>query len=140
MPRFHQGYFTPTNPHKYKGKGKIMLRSSWEFTVANFFDSNENILEWNSEGLRIPYMHPFKNKRSNYVPDFMIKYKDATGKIVVEVIEVKPKNQSVLKEGMSNKAKETVIINLAKWDAAKRFCDANNVGFRVMTEDQIYRQ
>lgn len=79
MAKFAQGFFQPKNPEKYIGKGSIRYRSGWEFTVMSFFDSNPNIIQWSSESVKIPYRHPFTNKNTIYVPDFLIMYQDKSG-------------------------------------------------------------
>lgn len=140
MPKYTQGPFYPKNPQKYVGKGTIRLRSSWEFTFANFLDTNENILEWSSESLRIPYRHPFTGKNTSYVPDFLIRYKDKAGNIVTELIEVKPYKQSVIEGKMNANQRATVAVNHAKWSSAQAYCKRAGISFRVVTEKEIYRK
>ena len=135
--RFHQGKYTPKNPKKYIGKKLPMMRSSWETHFARFLDTNPNILEWASEGIRIPYTNVM-GKKTSYVPDFLIRYKDKNNKIVTEIIEIKPYNQSVLKEGMNAKLKATVVNNHLKWEAARRFCKAKKIEFRIVTENELF--
>ena len=136
--KYKQSIFKPKNPKKYIGKGTIHMRSSWETKFAMFLDTNENILEWASEGLRIPYIHPITHKKTNYVHDFIIRFKDKNNKIVTELIEIKPYKQSVFEGRMNEKQKITVAINHAKWEAANRFCKAKGIAFRIVTEDELY--
>lgn len=105
-----------------------------------FCDINPNIINWGSEEFKIPYWHPIKNKVCNYIPDFIIKYKNAAGQLVSEVIEIKPKKQSVLSPRMSNYDKVQLVINHAKWTSAKLFCESRGVKFRVVTEQDMFRQ
>ena len=58
-----------------------------------YCDLNENILEWGSEEIAIPYRSPIDNKVHRYFPDFYVKLKETTGKIKKYIIEVKPKKQ-----------------------------------------------
>ncbi len=140
MPSYTQGPFYPKNPKKYIGKGTIRLRSSWEFSFANFCDTNEHVLEWASEAIRIPYRHPLNGKNTTYVPDFLIRYKDKSGKIVTELIEIKPYKQSVIEGKMNGNQRATVAVNHQKWAAATAWCKKNGITFRVVTEKELYRK
>ncbi len=51
----YKGRFTPNEPSKYKGNPRnIIYRSMWERHCMRYFDNNENVLEWASEGVAIP--------------------------------------------------------------------------------------
>ncbi|RLA01860.1 MAG: hypothetical protein DRQ47_07535 [Gammaproteobacteria bacterium] len=138
--KFHQSFFHPNNPKKYVGKGSIKMRSSWETTFAMFCDNDPNVLEWASESIRIPYFNPLTRKKTTYVPDFLVRYKDARGKEVVELVEIKPYKQSVFEGRQNQKQKEVVAVNHAKWKAAQMFCKAKGIQFRVVTEKELYRK
>jgi|TARA_B110000967_G_C18557406_1_gene398423 hypothetical protein len=142
MPRkqkYAQGIYTIKNPHKYVGKGKPMYRSGWELTFMIFCDTNDKILKWASESIVIPYLHPFKGKRTNYIPDFFIVYQDKFGKTNAELIEIKPKAQSIITEKVQNARQQAVVaINHAKWYSAKAYCKAQGMKFRVVTEDDLF--
>lgn len=140
MAKFAQGTFTPNNPEKYVGKGKITYRSGWEFTVMRFLDENKNVIQWASESVKIPYRHPFTNKQTIYVPDFLIVYVDKTGVQRAELLEVKPLKQTSLQEaGRSKPAQVAAIINKFKWEAATAWCRRMGITFRVLTEQDIFR-
>ena len=139
MSKFAQGVFVPTNPDKYVGRGNIRYRSGWEHAFMRFCDSNDHILQWASESVRIPYRHPLTGKTTNYVPDFLITYRTRNNKVCAELIEIKPKKQSVLEAKMSDRDRAIVAINYAKWDAAQKWCRKQGLVFRVITEDQIFR-
>ena len=99
-----------------------------------------SVVKWASESVRIPYKHPLTGKQSHYVPDFLVQYEDKRGKLVTELVEIKPKKQSIIESKNANRAtRETVAINHAKWDQAMRWCKANGITFRVVTEDDIFR-
>jgi hypothetical protein len=138
--RFSQGHYKPKNPIKYVGKGSIIYRSSWELAFMNFCDNNNNVLEWSSESIRIPYRNPLTGKHSTYVPDFLVVYQNKHFKQVVELIEIKPKKQSMLTEKLNSNERATVAINYAKWEAAIAWAKRNHIIFRVITEDQIFRK
>ena len=46
-----------------------------------YCDLNENILEWGSEEISIPYRSPVDKKIHRYFPDFYVKLKETTGRI-----------------------------------------------------------
>jgi hypothetical protein len=138
MARFAQGFYTPKNPQKYIGQGKIRYRSGWELTFMNFCDNNEKILQWASESIQIPYRNPLTGKQTIYVPDFFIIYQDKLGQKKAELVEIKPKKQTMLEEKMSVRDRAAVIVNSAKWAAASAWCKRNSISFRVVTEDNIF--
>ena len=88
----YSGRFKPKNYKKYKGDPtKIFYRSLWERRFMVYCDGSASILEWGSEEVIIPYRSPLDNRVHRYFPDFYIKYKNKQGKIIREIIEVKPK-------------------------------------------------
>ena len=136
-----KGLYKPLHPEKYLGDvNKIRFLSSWELRFMNFCDSNPNIIQWGSEEFQIKYFNPVKNKVCNYIPDFIVKYKDKNGLILTEVIEIKPHCQTVIGKKPSTYDKVQLVINHAKWTAAKAFCDQHNVKFRVLTEQELFRR
>lgn len=143
---FSQGFFTPRYPEKYKGNiNKIIYRSSWEFDFCRFLDNNPNILEWASEPFAIPYIKPTDKKIHRYYPDFWIKYIDVDKKIIEEVIEVKPIEQTKQPTTRGKKKKTqiyeaiTYAVNIAKWKAAQEFCAKYNMNFRKISKGEIFR-
>lgn len=140
MAKWAQGTYTPKNSQKYLGTRLPRYRSSWEMTFMMFLDNNEHITHWASESIKIPYKHPFTGKNTIYVPDFFVVYENKYKKRVAEVIEIKPKKQSLIESrAASKKDKMTVAINHAKWQAAQIYCKRNGLIFRVITEDDIFR-
>jgi hypothetical protein len=142
MPRkFAQGKFNLKNPSKYMGNRTPMYRSGWEFAFMRMCDENPAIVNWASEAIKIPYRNPLTGKQTIYVPDFFITYMDRTGKTNVELIEVKPANQSVKEQvGKSVHNQAHYILNQAKWEAARAWCKQNNIKFRVVNEGDIFHQ
>ena len=138
--RYLQGKFTPKHPEKFVGGKNPTYRSGWELAFMNFCDSHPSVIKWASECLKIPYIHPFTGKKTHYVPDFLVQYQDKRNKLVTELVEIKPKKQSIIESKNASLAtKETVAINHAKWEQARRWCKANGLTFRVVTEDDIFR-
>ena len=139
MSKYAQGKFQIQNPAKYVGNKSPTYRSSWEFTFMTFCDNNPNVLQWASEAVHINYRNPLTGKNTIYVPDFLMTYMDAGGKQHAEVIEVKPVKETSLQEaGKSPRAQAAAILNMAKWAAAKAWCQAHGLKFRVITENDIY--
>ena len=108
-----------------------------------YCDLNENILEWGSEEIIVPYRSPLDNRYHRYFPDFYIKVKEKSGFIQKYLIEVKPFKQT--KEPIPQKKKTKSYIynvteyvkNQAKWKAAKEFCKDRRWEFKVLTEHEL---
>ena len=139
MSRFAQGIYKPVNAAKYVGKKDPRYRSGWELAFMRFCDSNENILQWASESISIPYRHPFTGKMTMYVPDFLITYRTKNNLLKAELVEIKPRKQSVIEGRMTEKDRMIVAINYAKWHQATLWAKRNGLTFRVINEDQIFR-
>ena len=77
----------------------------------NFCDNNNNILQWASEPVRIPYQHPLTGKMTTYVPDFIVTYRGPNNTTRAELIEIKPTSQSRLLENQSQRDRAQVAIN-----------------------------
>lgn len=137
--KYAQGIFTPKNPQKYIGKHKPKYRSGWELTFMMFCDNNDKVLKWASEAIVIPYIHPLTKKRTNYIPDFFLQYQDKFGRIRAEIVEIKPKKESIIESKVASaKVVATVAINHAKWKSAQAYCKAQGLTFRVVTEDDLF--
>lgn len=137
----YKGQFTAfENPQKYLGDlDKCIYRSSWERSAFRWCDLNENIEEWASEELSIFYQNPVTGKRARYYPDLFIKTSD--GKTMV--VEIKPKVQTKEPVRSVNRTKRyaqdygTWLVNKAKWEAATKACEKNNIDFQIWTEDHL---
>jgi|TARA_R110002167_G_scaffold239019_1_gene444156 hypothetical protein len=138
--KFQQGPYVVLNPNKYAGKGVPKYRSGWELAFMRFCDSNDHIISWSSESLTIPYRNPLTGKPTRYIPDFLIQYRNKHNQVVTELIEIKPKKQSILESKASNRDRAIVAVNYAKWAAAQAWCKRNGLTFRVVTEEDIFHQ
>lgn len=139
MAKYAQGFFIPKNPEKYVGNGKIRYRSSWELTFMMFADSNPKVIKWASESIQIPYRNPLSGKQTIYVPDFFVVYQDRNGKTISELIEIKPKAQTMITEKTrSARDRASIAVNHYKWQAANAWCSRMGVKFRVITESDIF--
>jgi len=139
MSRFAQGKYTVENPEKYVGNKKPTYRSSWEFAFMKFCDTHPSVQKWASEAISIPYRCPLTGKSTIYVPDFFIQYTDKTGKSFVELIEVKPQNQTLAeKVGKNRHNRQQYFKNVAKWRAAQAWCKQQGIKFRVINEQDMF--
>tara|TARA_E500000081_G_scaffold106284_1_gene107936 strand:+ start:1198 stop:1638 length:441 start_codon:yes stop_codon:yes gene_type:complete len=139
MPKFAQGRFEMKNPSKYVGTKTPLARSSWEFVFMRMLDEHPGVETWASESIKIPYRDPFTGKYSIYVPDFFVVYNEKGGKKRAEVIEVKPKNQTMRESvGKSRFNQEQYVKNMAKWEAASAWCKQKRVRFRIVNEEDIF--
>jgi hypothetical protein len=139
MAHFAQGKYNLKNPAKYIGNRTPTYRSGWEFAFMRFCDEHPAISNWASESVKIPYRNPLTGKHTIYVPDFFIVYADKNGQKRVEVIEVKPENQSVKEKlGRSKHNQASWIVNQAKWEAARAWCKQQGIVFRVVNEHDIF--
>ena len=139
MSKFAQGPYTIKNASKYVGKGTPRYRSGWEHAFMRFLDNNEHVVNWASESITIPYRNPVTGKQSLYVPDFLITYRNKNNQLIAELVEIKPKKQSVIESKMSAREGAVVAVNYAKWDAATKWARRNGITFRVITEDDMFR-
>jgi hypothetical protein len=147
---FRQGMFTPKNAYKYLGDVEnITFRSSWEKKVFEFLDTNDYIIGWASEPFPIEYMKPvmvgnvWRQKKAKYFPDIYVEYIDKDGHERRELIEIKPDKQT-----RPSKAKKPTVrmqenyaysVNMAKWEAAEKFCKSVGIVFKVATEKELFR-
>ena len=144
MAESKKSLFKPTKPRKYKGNvNNIICRSSWEKEFCSWCDKNENIIEWASEELSIPYRSPLDNKIHRYYPDFLIRVKENTGQVKTYVIEVKPKKHTRPPKPRKNVTKsylyecKTYAVNQAKWEAADAWCKDRKIEFKIITEKEL---
>ena len=110
----YKGKFRPKNRKKYKGDPReIIYRSLWELKFMNYCDSSKDIINWSSEEIIIPYKSPIDNRIHRYFPDFYVKYKDHSGKVLEKVIEVKPAKE--VREPKKQKAAKYFVIRVWSW-------------------------
>jgi hypothetical protein len=139
MANWAQGIYTPKNPEKYVGKHAPKYRSGWEMTFMTFCDSNKNVLYWASEAIKIPYRSPLDGKIHQYIPDFFVVYQNKNGQKIAEMVEIKPKKQSLIESRKASaKDRAIVAVNHAKWASAMAYCKAQGYTFRVITEDDLF--
>ena len=140
----YKGKYYPSFPRKYKGDPtNIIYRSLWERKFMVYCDKNQNILEWASEEIAIPYRSPIDNRVHRYFPDFYMKVKETNGKIKNYVIEVKPAKQTIPPKKPKRQTKGYIreayeyARNQAKWKMAKEYCADRQWEFKVVTEKEL---
>jgi hypothetical protein len=138
MSGWAQGNYVILNREKYAGNGTPRYRSGWELSFMKFCDTNDHVLQWASESIAIPYRHPITGKMTQYIPDFLITYRNRDNTVRAELIEIKPKSQSVIESKMNSRDRAVVAINYAKWDAATKWARKNGLIFRVITESDMF--
>lgn len=138
--------FIPQFPDKYIGRYPIICRSSWERMYAQWLDVNPFVIEWNSEGNAIPYFDPVKGKQRRYYPDFYLKIKNG-GRSKKFLVEIKPYKETIPPKNSKRKSyktkkhqEEVWVINNAKWKAAQKYCKKLGCSFKILSEQQLFRQ
>lgn len=130
-----RGRFNPKHPEKYIGDPtKIFGRSSWEFKFFAWLDSTPSVLKWSSETIKIKYVSPLDSKVHTYSPDCLVIYRDSTGEIKKELVEIKPYNETVERPNSTPEQRQDIAVNKAKWLSAANFCKNNGLTFRIITE------
>jgi hypothetical protein len=104
-----------------------------------YCDENDDITEWGSEELIVPYISPLDRKRHRYFPDFYIRTKNGDK----FMIEIKPKKftkpptpKKRVTKAYMHETKEW-HRNQAKWKAAKSVCEELGWKFQIITEDHL---
>jgi len=145
-----KGVYQLNNPTKYVGpktEGGVLYRSSWEQRLFYYMDHNQNVIEWSSEHIIIPYLFSLDGKIHKYYPDVVCKISTRNG-IKTFIIEVKPekqtceptkpKNRSIDRKKRYEQEMFTYVKNTDKWASAKKFCNDNGYEFMILTEKHIF--
>lgn len=147
---YKQGYFKPTNPHKYVGDpSKIIFRSSWEKRFATYCDVNDRIVAWSSETIQIPYHNPVEGVMKTYNLDYYIKVKRDDGTLKEYIVEVKPVKKLEKPELPQGRITEKRMndhiyqmkeyaVNMYKFQAAKEWAASRGWEFIVVTENFLF--
>tara|TARA_Y100000004_G_C8889270_1_gene401199 strand:- start:229 stop:567 length:339 start_codon:yes stop_codon:yes gene_type:complete len=106
-------------------------------------DLNENVINWGSEEIVIPYVSPVDNRVHRYFPDFYVRARTKDGRIKKFIIEIKPKRQTTPPKKQKRATKKylsevkTYAVNDAKWKAAKEYCLDRRMEFMILTEKEL---
>jgi len=148
------------HPEKYLREDKIIkARSGLEIEYFRNFDINKNIIQWQSEGIAIPYKKPIfdgvgriiRFEIRKYYPDVHLIMKNKNGEIQEILGEIKPYKQIIKPELKNRKTQKSIknyvnekcvwFINICKWKAANSFAKAinekykRNITFYLFLED-----
>lgn len=147
----YKGTYRVVNKEKYIGKKDPLYKSGLERSFCIFCDHNPNIIQWQYEGIALPYHNPIKKMineeregiNAKYFPDFYIKYKNAKGETEEALIEVKMRSETMPPKTPKRQTWQykrklyTYAINESKWKQAKKVCDKMGIKFLIITEDFI---
>lgn len=146
----HKGRYKVKNISKYKDDpSNVIYRSSWELKMFRWLDLNPDITGWQSESIAIPYLSPIDKKIHRYFPDVIFDVMQG-GELKTYMIEIKPASQTRPPNPAKRNATPTGRVstrylreaaefakNDAKWDAARRYCNAKGWTFLVWTEKHL---
>ena len=91
-----KGMFKPRNPKKYNGNPtNIIYRSQWELKYMMELDADKNVIKWSSEEVIIHYISPIDNRWHRYFVDFHVVRINKQGLEINQLIEIKPKKQTM---------------------------------------------
>lgn len=143
MAKFTQGKYKVINKERYKGDvNNVIYRSSWEATYLFKLDMDNNVLEFSSEEVIIPY-RDVNGKIHRYFVDFKVTRKVGE-EVITELIEIKPYKETIppiLTEGKKRKTKIREVltwdVNQRKWAAARAYCEKKGWVFRIVTEKDM---
>ena len=134
--RTKQCYLDPRSCKKlYPGlnSSPIICRSSWEKKFALWCEQCDKVKYWGSECMTIPYTSLIDHSPHTYNPDFVVEFENGKKWIV----EIKPKSQCKRPMNQNGWLWNEYTKNMAKWSAAKRFCEDRGIEFKIFTENTI---
>lgn len=140
----HQGQFKTKYTSKYLGDyNNIYYRSSWEFSVMLWCDTNNSVKHWSSEEIIVPYLCPTDNTWHRYFVDFSITMADGR-KFWIELKPEKYTKAPAIPKKVTKTSKKRHITevyqyikNTAKWKAAHESAKNNGATFQVWTENSL---
>jgi len=157
--RYKQGSYIVRNTNKYIGNlSEVYYRSSWEKQFCIWCDTNESVLSWGSELVKIPYevlketqyklQKIVKKETKMYIPDFFLEIRNPDFTTTQYLIEIKPMKE-ILKPIYPNKVTRKNVLqyersmnlwfkNLLKWEKAEEYCASRGIIFKLVTEKNIF--
>lgn len=140
-PKYKQGIYRPINPDKFLGTTAI-YRSGLELKFFKFCDLNENVIKWGSENIVIPYVSPLDGRAHRYYVDNYVVIKEGDN-IKKYLIEIKPSTQTrppttkYRKKSHLLYEQKQYATNVAKWEAARKYCKSKGLHFLILTEKEL---
>lgn len=152
-----KGTYNVINPDKYIGSKRPIYRSKWEWRVFDKLDRTPNVLKWGSECIEIYYHNPLQRRFSVYYPDIFCILMDSSGveqKFLMEIKPAKmtmppdePKKPKTMTAQTGLRYKKSLeryqnsvmdyAINIAKWEAAQKWCLTHAVRWAIVTENNM---
>jgi hypothetical protein len=143
------GRYILKNPQKYLGVGQNPIyRSAHELKMMHWLDTNEKVIMWAYESLRIPYFFSIDGKIHNYVVDFIAHIANNQGKIIKYLIEIKSDSDLLVPKKPSNPTSKNMktyknkmmihIRNTSKWSAAEQFCKSTGFVWKLLSTRDIF--
>lgn len=111
----------------------IEYKSSLEHKFIKYCEINSHILKFSLEPFPIYYISPKDRQEHRYYVDFIV-YFD-TGDVIL--VEIKPSSQTVAPKGRDPEEWITYAVNLAKWEAARKFARKHGFKFTICTEKEL---
>ena len=111
---------------------RIIYRSSYERKFIVWLENNEQVKNWGSECIRIPYLY-IDGKMHSYYPDYFVEMMDGTKMVV----EIKPSSQTKRPVNENTWVGKEYRKNMCKWKATMEFCQAKGYKFKIITEKTI---
>jgi hypothetical protein len=99
---------------------RIHYRSSYELAVYELLEVMPMVVHYEVEPFFIKYRHSYDEVR-RYVPDLLVTYKDGS-KDLIEIKSFHFLNEFDKKE-----------------KAARKYCERNDLGFKIFTENEIFK-
>lgn len=133
--RYSQGYINPSSCKKIFPQmetDKIIYRSSYERKFIAWLENSEQVKNWGSECIRIPYLY-IDGKMHSYYPDYFVEMVDGTKMVV----EIKPSSQTKRPVNENTWVGKEYRKNMCKWKATMEFCQAKGYKFKILTEKTI---
>lgn len=133
--RYSQGYINPSSCKKIFPQmktDKIIYRSSYERKFIAWLENSEQVKNWGSECIRIPYLY-IDGKMHSYYPDYFVEMMDGTKMVV----EIKPSAQTKRPVNENTWVGKEYRKNMCKWKATMEFCQAKGYKFKIITEKTI---
>ena len=156
--KYKQGLFIPKNIDKLlkaNNAGGLYYRSGLEHKFMIYLDQNSNIIRWNSELIKIPYVKNVWDAKltemvksdHHYYPDFYYELKRPDGSISRVVAEVKPLSDTMEPKLTSNPTSKQLTnfeyslkmysANLDKWKTCIEYCRMKGFEFIIITEQNL---
>lgn len=154
--KYKQGLYIPKNKDKViklNSQGGLFYRSGLEHKIMLYLDNRQDIIYWNTELIKIPYIKKvWDNKLQEYIetehlyyPDFYYEIKNQDNSIDRVVVEVKPHHETNPPKLTHNPTAKQLknfeyalneySKNLDKWKHCINWCDKKGFKFIIITEE-----